>query len=257
MQFKPIGYFFSSQHEKYMVPRQAELGSLSGYVLLEPGQNFDQAVEDLAGFERIWLIYCFHLNHSWKPKVKTPRGGQKRGVFATRSPHRPNPIGLSCVELLAIQGRKLMIAKSDLLNETPILDIKPYICYADAFLNIQQGWAGDSKPPNPPFSIKWSPLAIQQAAFIAKETSFDLQKAIEFRLSDNPYPFPNHRITHISENRFILACKTWRIQYTITDFEIFIEFIYSGYDPETLAGLKPSKWEDVYLHRKFIQIFCK
>lgn len=253
--FKPIGYFFSSQNEKYMVPRQAELDSLSGYVLLEPDHNFEQALEDLDGFERVWLIYWFHLNQTWKPKVNTPRGGQKRGVFATRSPHRPNPIGLSCVELLSVQGRKMMIAKSDLINGTPILDIKPYICYADAFANIRQGWIGDSRSPENRFLIKWAPLATEQAMFITKETSFDLKNAIEPRLANNPYPFPNHRITKITDNQFILACKTWRIHYTLSDYKILIDSIHSGYDSETLAGHKTSRWNDVDIHRQFMQIF--
>ena len=91
-----IGCFYSRQTEKYMAPRQAELSEVEeGLIVLNSGHNFEQALEDLKGFERIWIIYWLHRNHGWKPKVKTPRNGKKRSVFATRSPHRPNPIGLS------------------------------------------------------------------------------------------------------------------------------------------------------------------
>jgi tRNA (adenine37-N6)-methyltransferase len=100
----------------------------------------DAALKDLAGFQRIWLIFVFHRSEGWKAEVKPPRGGGKRGVLATRSPHRPNAIGLSAVELIAIEGRSLRVRGVDLLDGTPILDIKPYVPYADAFPDSVAGW---------------------------------------------------------------------------------------------------------------------
>src|SRR6185437_11868823 len=90
-------------------------------------------ISGLAGFERIWLLFVFHRSEGWKPLVRPPRGGGKRGVLATRSPHRPNAIGLSAVELVAVEERALRVRGVDLLDGTPILDIKPYVPYADAF----------------------------------------------------------------------------------------------------------------------------
>ena len=100
----------------------------------------EAAFRDLAGFQRIWLLFAFHRSEGWKAEVKPPRGGGKRSVLATRSPHRPNAIGLSAVELLAIGGHALRVRGIDLLDGTPILDIKPYVPYADAFPDSRAGW---------------------------------------------------------------------------------------------------------------------
>ena len=99
-----------------------------------------EAFRDLAGFERIWLIFVFDRSDGWKPQVRPPRGGGKRGVLATRSPHRPNAIGLSAVELVSVEERALRVRGVDLLDGTPILDIKPYVPYADAFPAARAGW---------------------------------------------------------------------------------------------------------------------
>ena len=98
------------------------------------------AFRDLAGFERIWLVFAFHRSEGWKAEVRPPRGGGKRSVLATRSPHRPNAIGLSAVELVAVGERALQVRGLDLLDGTPILDIKPYVPYADAFPDSRAGW---------------------------------------------------------------------------------------------------------------------
>ena len=94
----------------------------------------------LKGFERIWLIFAFHRSEGWKAEVRPPRGGGKRSVLATRSPHRPNAIGLSAVELIGIEPGALRVRGIDLLDATPILDIKPYVPYADAFPDSRAGW---------------------------------------------------------------------------------------------------------------------
>ena len=100
----------------------------------------ERALKDLEDFERIWLIYVFDRNDGWRSTVKPPRGGPKRGVLATRSPHRPNAIGLSAVKVEKIEGKVLHLFGVDLLDNTPILDIKPYVPYADAFPNSAAGW---------------------------------------------------------------------------------------------------------------------
>ena len=108
---------------------------------IEFAADFPAAVyRDLAGFERIWLVFVFHRSEGWKAEVKPPRGGGKRSVLATRSPHRPNAIGLSAVELVAVGDGVLQVRGIDLLDGTPILDIKPYVPYADAFPGARAGW---------------------------------------------------------------------------------------------------------------------
>lgn len=100
----------------------------------------DSAFRGLAGFERIWLLFAFHRSQGWTAEVRPPRGGGKRSVLATRSPHRPNAIGLSAVMLVAVEKRCLRVRGIDLLDATPILDIKPYVPYADAFPDAAAGW---------------------------------------------------------------------------------------------------------------------
>ena len=99
------------------------------------------ALKDLDGFDRIWIIAWLHLNKHWNPLVQPPRGPKtKRGTLATRAPHRPNPIGLSAPRLHHIEDNNLFVEGIDLLDQTPILDIKPYVTYCDAFPEAHCGY---------------------------------------------------------------------------------------------------------------------
>ena len=144
--YRPIGMLRSPYVRRIDAPHQSTVvaGTETGDVAtatLELAEWLDEKViQDLAGFERIWLIFAFHQSEGWCSSVKPPRGGPKRGVLATRSPHRPNSIGLSAVELVAVNGRTLQLRGVDLLDGTPVLDIKPYVPYADAFPEARAGW---------------------------------------------------------------------------------------------------------------------
>lgn len=144
--YRPIGILHSPYVRRIDAPHQSTVveGTETGEMALATLELADwldeQVVQDLSGFERIWLIFAFHLSEGWKPTVKPPRGGPKRGVLATRSPHRPNSIGLSAVELVALEERTLSVRGVDLLDGTPVLDIKPYVPYADAFPDAKAGW---------------------------------------------------------------------------------------------------------------------
>lgn len=143
-----IGHVRSPYKERFGTPRQPtvteqtlEDRALDATIELLPGRNFEQALSDLAGFDYIWVLTWLHLNENWKPTVIPPRGPKvRRGLFATRSPHRPNPIGLSALRLLRVEGRVLHVRGIDLLDGTPVLDIKPYVPYADAFPGARAGW---------------------------------------------------------------------------------------------------------------------
>lgn len=139
---KPIGIVRSSYKERFDTPRQPALSDdVTASIELAKGINLEQAVKDLEGFSHIWVIYWMHLNQGWNPTVIPPRGPKtKRGVLATRAPHRPNSIGLSVVRLLKVEGRMLTIAGHDMLDGTPVLDIKPYVPYADTIENASHGW---------------------------------------------------------------------------------------------------------------------
>lgn len=151
MNIEPIGHIRTCYHEKFAVPRQPGLVDEAwGHLYFEPEFRDPATVRGLEGFSHVWLIFLFHqaVRDHWKPTVRPPRlGGNERvGVFASRSPFRPNPIGLSVVRLDAIDldhadGPVLKLRGVDLVDGTPILDIKPYIAYADALPEAVSGFA--------------------------------------------------------------------------------------------------------------------
>ena len=144
-QFAPIGVIHSCFGEKFGIPRQPGLVPAARATLeLLPPYNQPAAVRELAGFSHLWLIFVFHGIPwgQWQPTVRPPRlGGNRRlGVFASRSPFRPNPIGLSAVRLLRREGCVLHVADVDMLDDTPLLDIKPYVPEFDAHPSAKAGW---------------------------------------------------------------------------------------------------------------------
>jgi len=164
---QPIGFIHSCFPEKFGIPRQAGLidEACATLELISPYDN-PEAVRGLEGFSHVWLVFVFHahLDSGWKPTVRPPRlGGNKRlGVFATRSPFRPNPLGLSAVALDRITTDKghtiLHLRGVDLLDGTPILDIKPYLPYADALPDAQGGFAAER--PDQPLQVNFTPEAL-------------------------------------------------------------------------------------------------
>ena len=144
--FTPIAYVRSPYANRIDAPHQStvvqgtETGDAETATIQFTAGIPHAAFRDLEGFERIWLVYVFHRSDGWKAEVRPPRGGGKRSVLATRSPHRPNAIGLSAVNLIAVDPTSLQVRGIDLLDGTPILDIKPYVPYADAFPDSLAGW---------------------------------------------------------------------------------------------------------------------
>jgi tRNA-Thr(GGU) m(6)t(6)A37 methyltransferase TsaA len=145
MEFGPIGVVHSPYREIEEVPC-CVMDRLSEVAVVEIFRDFKDGIEDLEGFSHVMLIV--HLHKSPGPKlVVIPRvDTQERGVFATRSPHRPNPIGVSIVELVKIEGRNLVVRGIDLVDGTPLLDLKPYVPY-DARSPLKVGWL-EGKIPN-------------------------------------------------------------------------------------------------------------
>lgn len=139
---KPIAYIHTDFHTKFGIPRQSGLvKELKGYITFEEEYRSREAFRGLEEFSHIWLLWEFSENKDkkWSPTVRPPKlgGNVRKGVFATRSPFRPNPIGLSCVKLECIEYSKmkgpiLHVAGADLLDNTPIYDIKPYLAYVDS-----------------------------------------------------------------------------------------------------------------------------
>jgi tRNA-Thr(GGU) m(6)t(6)A37 methyltransferase TsaA len=151
---KPIARIHTDFPTKFGIPRQSGIiDSLQGRIVFEPEYRNAEAVRGLEEFSHIWLIWEFSeaVRDSWSPTVRPPRlgGNVRKGVFATRSPFRPNPIGLSSVKLERVEidpklGPILLVSGADLMDGTPIYDIKPYIAYTDSHPDAVSGFA--SKP---------------------------------------------------------------------------------------------------------------
>jgi tRNA (adenine37-N6)-methyltransferase len=136
---KPIGTIHSPFREATGTPIQsATANGVEGWVEVLP--EFAPGLQDLDGFSRIWLLYLFHMTTPARLLITPFLDQQERGVFATRSPCRPNSIGLSCVRLMCVNGTRLRIADLDILDETPLLDIKPYVPAFDCFESRRIGW---------------------------------------------------------------------------------------------------------------------
>lgn len=149
---KQIAHMVSDFPEKFGIPRQSTLvEELESYVVFEPEYRNEDALRGLEQYSYIWVIWEFSeaVREEWSPTVRPPRlgGNTRMGVFATRSPFRPNPIGLSCVRLEALErhpdyGMMLKVRGADLMDGTPILDIKPYLPYVDSHPDALGGFAG-------------------------------------------------------------------------------------------------------------------
>jgi tRNA-Thr(GGU) m(6)t(6)A37 methyltransferase TsaA len=192
--FEPVGVIYSCFKEKFGIPRQPGLAPDARAVLeLLPPYNRAEAVRGLEGFSHVWLSFVFHacLGEPWKPTVRPPRlGGNRRlGVFATRSTHRPNPIGLSAVELEkieAVPGRVLLHLKGvDLLDGTPVLDIKPYLPYSDNIAGASGGFAPEM--PAVSFEVSFGSAALDLFAAESESTP-GLAALIRQILAQDPRP---------------------------------------------------------------------
>ena len=157
---EPIGWVSSPYQRRFGTPQQASAvdSNLDAVLELDPERIPEEALRDLAGIERIWVLSYLHRSGTWGATVRPPRGPRvRRSLFATRSPDRPNPLGLSAVQLLRIEGVRLHVRGVDLLDGTPILDLKPYVPYADAFPESRAGWIDELLPDELQFAKRPPP----------------------------------------------------------------------------------------------------
>ncbi|MDC9720758.1 MAG: tRNA (N6-threonylcarbamoyladenosine(37)-N6)-methyltransferase TrmO [Gammaproteobacteria bacterium] len=189
IQIQPIGMIHSCFKEKFATPRQPGLvPAANAQIELVAPYNVADAAEGLTEFSHIWLTFAFHqtAHQGWKPKVRPPRlgGNTKIGVFATRSTFRPNPLGLSLVRLESIDTHKgviLHVSGADLIDGTPILDIKPYLPWVESIPNAKSGFAGDDQ-------VLRLPIAYSAQAEQALALKPELTQLIEQVLAHDPRP---------------------------------------------------------------------
>ena len=180
---QPIAYIRSPFAEKFGVPRQGNLAPhVISEIVFEPAYCNEDCVRGLEKFSHLWLIWQFHCNGTeWHPTVRPPRlGGNTRlGVFATRSPFRPNGLGLSVVKLVSVEpGPVIRVSGADMVDGTPIFDIKPYVPYSDAIPDASGGFT----------ETPWEPLAVQLPEKLPQLATPEWCEALRETLAQDPRP---------------------------------------------------------------------
>jgi tRNA-Thr(GGU) m(6)t(6)A37 methyltransferase TsaA len=251
---RPIGVVRTPFVEPAEAPRQPRAAEgVPGRIELAPG--LEDAASDLEGWEYLWVIFWFHRAVGWKPKVLPPRSERKRGVLSTRAPRRPNPIGLSVLRLVRAEGLVLHVADVDLLDGTPVLDVKPYVPWTDAIPGAKTGWLeppegarpGGERPadPRPTWPVVLAPLAEAQLGWLA-ERGVALKERLVAALALGPQPHAYRRIKR-DEQGLRIAVKEWYARFEVAGETIAVTRLETGMRPENVEGAP--------LHRDFVGTF--
>lgn len=252
--FTPIGVVHTPFAEKASAPRQASLArDVRGVIELWPGRGFEDALTGVDAWDHLWVVYLFHENDGrWRPKVLPPRSRVKRGVFATRSPHRPNGIGLSAVRLERIVGLSIHVRGVDMLDGSPVLDLKPYVPYADAIPEASSGWLEDAADPAPRYGVEWSELATLQCTWLNDRGVGDVRAAAETILAAGPEPHAYRRIRRRADGTTWLAVKAWRLRFSVEQLRITVVELASGHRPRDWSAATEG---ELAVHRGFAAAF--
>jgi hypothetical protein len=189
------------------------------------------------------------------PRSRTGR----KGVFSTRAPHRPNPLGLSALRLVGIDGLKLTVRGVDLLDGTPVLDIKPYVPYTDAWPDSRSGWlmdqpvrtGGTGRDPLPRHEVTFDELATRQLEWIAARSALPLRERVLATLSLGPQPHPYRRIRREGDE-FRLAVQDWRIRFSVDTGTVRVHDIRTGYRAAQLDMMEGEEGSALELHRQYV-----
>ena len=205
----PVGIVHSCFKEKFAIPRQPQLAPAARGVLeLLPPFDQGDAVEGLEQVSHVWLLFLFHQALEEKPrlKVRPPRlgGNKSMGVFATRATHRPNGIGQSVVRLEGVEPGRLLLSGIDLLDGTPVLDIKPYVPYADSVAGASNQMANAAPVA---IAVQWADNALIQAREHALRLNEPLVQLIEQCLAQDPRP-----AYQIPPSERVYGVKFWDVQ---------------------------------------------
>lgn len=219
MELQVIARVHAPFGSKFGIPRQSGLvPELRSELVFEPAYRIREAVRGLEGFSHLWLIWQFSENADagWSPTVRPPRlgGNARMGVFATRSPFRPNPIGLSCVRLLEIRmedprGPVLILGGADLADGTPIYDIKPYLPYADSVPDALGGFTGGERPAR---------LPVEFPAELRNLLTPESADALEGILACDPRPSYQKDPARVYGLRF----EHYEVRFRVTDGEVLV-----------------------------------
>ena len=226
--FSPIGFIHSCYKEKFGIPRQPGLVKVSATIEIETAYSNDDAFRELETFSHIWVVFVFHgINNQWKTMVRPPRlGGNKRvGVFASRSMFRPNPVGLSVVELQSIERKDdriiLNIIGGDFLDQTPVIDIKPYIPYTDMIESAQCGYAVNQ--PVPKLKVSFSEQASSKIdSAEARYPSFKIIIEQILQLDPRPAYLEGKSENKNIKNEFAIKLYDYDLKWQVIKDEIIV-----------------------------------
>ncbi len=282
---EPIGYFHGPLRFRHEAPRQGVLGppgfAVHGRVELLAEHNFEQAVRGLERFERIWLVYGFHRNVGSRAVVRPPGSEDRVGVFATRSPYRPSGLGLSCVRLERVRGLVLEVSEFDLLDGSPIYDIKPYVPAYDSFPG--SGVPDYARPElRQLFAVRFARAAEERMAALKVDGGPDLKRYALLQLSHEPLDARRKRVRPVTPEagpppmrgvdgaageaasghvlwtrgdapqQHVLAFRMWRITFEVnaTEASVCVRDLHSGYSEEELEAAD-DPYHDKAEHRAF------
>ena len=214
----PIAHIETCFPTKFGIPRQAGIVDTPGRIVFEPEYRVAEAVRGLEGFDYVWLIWQFSeaVRNDWSPTVRPPRlgGNERMGVFATRSPFRPNHLGLSSVKLLHVEqdaqlGPVLYISGADLMDGTPIYDIKPYLPYTDSHPEARSGFA--TQPAERLMEVKCPQKLLLQLPVELRQSLLDV-------LAHDPRP----QYQHDPDRIYGMAFNNYEVRFSANDTQIIV-----------------------------------
>jgi tRNA (adenine37-N6)-methyltransferase len=261
---RPVGLARTAFTDKAETPRQPGASAAeTREARIELLPELADAARDLSSFDRVWILFWFDRAHPeghapafpGPTRVTPPRSDVKRGVFATRSPHRPNAIGMSCVRLLGVDGHVVRVADLDVLDGTPVIDIKPYIPYADAFPDASSGWL-EARDPIAAWVVVFSERAREQLDFLADEGR-DLEARAAQALALGPEPHAYRRIRAREDGARVLSVKAWRVTFTTSEADhaarrVVVTRVDTGYRERELERNRDPALD---VHRAFVAAF--
>ena len=235
MKLKVIAYAHNGHTDKFGIPRQSrEESPILTRIVFEPEYQVQEALRGLEGFSHLWLLWGFNTD-SWSPTVRPPRlgGNTRMGVFATRSPFRPNPIGLSSVRLIKAYPRplpegkgvrwELLVSGADVMDGTPIYDIKPYLSFSDSHPDAENGFAEESKDYH--LDVVWENINRDQVKTSTRvlHDSYtppaDIQREIAYILSQDPRP----AYQDDPQREYKMDYGGWRVTFSAKKSTIFVK----------------------------------
>lgn len=238
--FQAIGVVHSPFSQKFGVPRQPGLlAEARAQIQLVNDPDIIRSIRELKSFSHLWIVFVFHEHggKKWKPTIRPPRlGGRKKvGSLSSRSPHRPNPIGISAVQIEEVMiseefGPLIEVSGIDLIDQTPVLDIKPYLPFCDSIPEASSGWAAEEIPQ---YDVHWSQAALNEFEKLELEDREEARELVSRFLSQDPRPSFQKRkypveTTEFQGGQYGFAILGLEVKYEIRDQAFWVKTVHKA-----------------------------